>query len=788
MNKDIQPNESDSFHSSQVKLASITDVSPLNSSIIEQYSNPLQLSLSSPLKKRSDDIIEEHQMKNYPSKMNVCKGLSSNNIIPFSANSSSSPIVQYYAGIIQSPDKNKTGHYSPEVQYPKNEKPVLNQTSYFHQSLPHQNYDYSPGTIFNNISQKRSSNSSMMAKSNSSSTHSPVQAPFMSKSLQEKIEGNFKKSQLQYESETIKLKSDNQSNSNSEDIDKDSSDEENPDLYMLSFNSDEDVTSDNKDKIGKETNANHHNHHQDPHQYLKEIRERETKEKSNKQIIVNKFDEVNANLSHKHKHHHKPLETKPIDAINSYYQDPNREYYHLSTDGKPQLAYYDYNSLINEDLSNVPSYLEYQIMASQNNQRIARLDPISYVDQPYDVLAQNLYLLTKDQGGCRYLQKLLELDSINVINAIYPPLIEFIVEVVVDPFGNYLIQKLLNYLNQNQLQEVITILSPHIFDIGANSHGTRVIQQLINHLTTPSLISTFFKMIMSFIIPLLNELNGTHIIQKFCSIYPNEAFNIYLIIIENCLTLATHRHGCCVLQKYLETLKKDLHKKLLDKLIANCLLLIIDQFGNYVIQSILYLKDIKSSNAITVKLLENVCYYSKHKYSSNVVEKCFDYCDNHTRHKLIEALAKQEVINDLILDEHGNYVVQKVLACIDYRTQTQLLQGIMPLFPRINELSFGEHIISRLMISYPQLRNKSNEADTTSKSNRGGAYSKRGSGYYYNTKQINEDDSNNQNWGKQYNNNGNSCKNYSGGFNSNNNSRYYRGGYNTNQKHQPKYK
>ena len=96
------------------------------------------------------------------------------------------------------------------------------------------------------------------------------------------------------------------------------------------------------------------------------------------------------------------------------------------------------------------------------------------------------------------------------------------------------------------------------------------------------------------VIPLLKELNGTHIINKFITEHPECAEEINKIIIENSSTLATHRHGCCILQRLLDGPDKKLKADLIANLIENCFVLIIDQFGNYVIQSILFIKYSKS--------------------------------------------------------------------------------------------------------------------------------------------------------------------------------------------------
>ena len=124
---------------------------------------------------------------------------------------------------------------------------------------------------------------------------------------------------------------------------------------------------------------------------------------------------------------------------------------------------------------------------------------------------------------------------------------------VKDPFGNYLIQKLFNYLTEDQLKKILEIISPTILDIGSNCHGTRVIQNLINYLKTKELVNCFMNSIRPYVIPLLKELNGTHIINKFVQDHKECADEINRIIIENSSLLATHRHGCCNLEKMLES-------------------------------------------------------------------------------------------------------------------------------------------------------------------------------------------------------------------------------------------
>ena len=141
-------------------------------------------------------------------------------------------------------------------------------------------------------------------------------------------------------------------------------------------------------------------------------------------------------------------------------------------------------------------------------------------------------------------------------------------------------------------------------------------------------------------------------------------------------------------------------------MIENCVVLIIDQYGNYVIQSILFLSDNKYTSSIVLILAENAGYYSKHKYSSNVIEKCFDFCGKRERNILIEKICTPEIITDLILDEHGNYVMQKALYYADYEVKEEILKIVKPLIPKIRNTSFGDKLLNRLFSMYPKLNNR----------------------------------------------------------------------------------
>ena len=337
-----------------------------------------------------------------------------------------------------------------------------------------------------------------------------------------------------------------------------------------------------------------------------------------------------------------------------------------------------------------------------NNKVIKRIDPNTYLNASLEYLSYNILPLAKDQAGCRFLQEKLSQDP-NAANAFYKAILPYILNLVKDPFGNYLIQKLCDYLDQEGIKKIIEIISPNILDIGSNSHGTRVIQYLVNFLKTKELVDYFLSVLKPHVISLLKELNGTHIINKFINDHQECANEINKIIIENSAALATHRHGCCILQRLLDRPDEKFRNDLVANLVENCFVLIIDQFGNYVIQSILLSNDMKAAGAIALKICDNIQYYSKHRYSSNVIEKCFDHCGKREQKILVQKICSPTVISDLILDEHGNYVVQKALYYADPKEKEIILNNIIMLTPKIRLTSFGEKLLNRLVLKYPML-------------------------------------------------------------------------------------
>lgn len=105
---------------------------------------------------------------------------------------------------------------------------------------------------------------------------------------------------------------------------------------------------------------------------------------------------------------------------------------------------------------------------------------------------------------------------------------------------------------------------------------------------------------------------------------------------------------------------------ILNKITENCYEIIQDPYGNYIIQYILEIWGAETCTNILHVIQENIVSLSLQKYSSNVVEKCFDLIDGIERNSLIEDVFNHSNIICLIKNKYGNYVLQKALQMMSF--------------------------------------------------------------------------------------------------------------------------
>ncbi|CAK7267437.1 hypothetical protein SEPCBS119000_002549 [Sporothrix epigloea] len=364
----------------------------------------------------------------------------------------------------------------------------------------------------------------------------------------------------------------------------------------------------------------------------------------------------------------------------------------------PPQAFNGYAQLYGGHASaNQISHRDNQTRIMQNRRQLETEAMNRYNNMPLEAVTGTIYELCKDQHGCRYLQKQLENRIPEQVHMIWSETNQHVVELMTDPFGNYLCQKLLEYCNDDERTVLIQNAALDMVRIALNQHGTRALQKMIEFISTEKHVQLIIEALRHRVVDLIQDLNGNHVIQKCLNkLTPANAQFIFDAVGGACVEVGTHRHGCCVLQRCIDHASGDQKSWLISRITQEAVTLIQDPFGNYVVQYIIDLNDHNYTEPLVTRLRGRICALSRHKFSSNVVEKCLRCSLDPSKDLIVEELLQPGEIDRLLRDSFANYVIQTAL---DYATpymKVRLVDNIRPHLAQIRSTPYGRRIQAKI--------------------------------------------------------------------------------------------
>lgn len=321
---------------------------------------------------------------------------------------------------------------------------------------------------------------------------------------------------------------------------------------------------------------------------------------------------------------------------------------------------------------------------------------------------ENAKTLIQDQSGCRLLQKKID-ENPEITDSLFDKLFYDIINMCTDSFGNYLIQKMLDTISFQKLEDFTKLISSKFSYIAISNFGTRVIQRLLEVFSKKGIESLkesfdmLNNLIIENIVQLSSDSNSSHIIIKYVNVikYPHN-IPLFDSVCKNFIPLCKDKHGCCVIQKCIEAGNKDQKEKLFSLSNEHCRELISDQFGNYVIQYVVELNNETINKFVVNVILNDLTALCKEKYASNVIEK-FLYNKSSYSKTVIDTIIKNEnVLHELILDQYGNYIIQRILMIIVGDARYKVIQSIVSWYEEIKGLPFGARLIAKLSERYSE--------------------------------------------------------------------------------------
>ncbi|KAJ8551671.1 hypothetical protein K7X08_021686 [Anisodus acutangulus] len=333
----------------------------------------------------------------------------------------------------------------------------------------------------------------------------------------------------------------------------------------------------------------------------------------------------------------------------------------------------------------------------------SRLEDLKNNPRSLDLLdvLNHVVEFSKDQYGSRFIQKKLETATVEEKMKVFPEILPHAHSLMTDVSGNYVIQKFLEHGTESQRKELARQLIGHVFPLSLQMYGCRVIQKALEVFDV-ELQKQMATELDGYVMKCVRDQNGNHVIQKCIEYVPQDRIHfIVASFFGHVVSLSTHPYGCRVIQRVLEYCNNpETQKIIMDEIVQAVDTLVLDQYGNYVIQHVLQHGKPHERSDIIGKLTGQIVKMSQHKYASNVVEKCLIFATPEQRQILVNDMLgstqENEPLQAMMKDPFGNYVVQKVLETCDDQSRELILSRIRIHLTALKKFTYGKHIVSRV--------------------------------------------------------------------------------------------
>lgn len=184
--------------------------------------------------------------------------------------------------------------------------------------------------------------------------------------------------------------------------------------------------------------------------------------------------------------------------------------------------------------------------------------------------------------------------------------------------------------------------------------------------------------------------------SRLVKIFASDQSGFELEDLKGCyIEFSKDQHGSRFLQKELEVVDSDMIQLVFDEVSSVARSLMVDVYGNYVIQKFFDFGTDEQRFVLAGKLCGSVVGLSLHLYGCRVVQKALETLPDYLQAHILTEL--QEHTLECIKDQHGNHVIQKCFTA----TPTSLMQLLIgPILCNGFEIAthpFGCRVVQRML-------------------------------------------------------------------------------------------
>ncbi|KAF7817456.1 pumilio-like protein 12-like [Senna tora] len=246
------------------------------------------------------------------------------------------------------------------------------------------------------------------------------------------------------------------------------------------------------------------------------------------------------------------------------------------------------------------------------------------LQQPHPVSHSrgSILLLAKDKYGCQLLQEMLMKGlKTEDFSRIFLELIGHVNELAQDPFGNYLFQTLVEVCTEEQRTQIIRVITSSDFQfvhICLNFHGSRAAQKLLEHVTTQNQQTILILALIPGVVALTKDFNGHLVILQCLKHFSDQKTKQFVnhskgvtkgylisIIAQLALDLARDRYGNYVVQHLISLRIDTVAKTILRKLQGNFVSLSCNKYSSNVVQKLIESGEEYCRTQIILELLQD---------------------------------------------------------------------------------------------------------------------------------------------------------------------------------------
>ncbi|XP_020581799.1 pumilio homolog 5 [Phalaenopsis equestris] len=243
-------------------------------------------------------------------------------------------------------------------------------------------------------------------------------------------------------------------------------------------------------------------------------------------------------------------------------------------------------------------------------------------------LVGHVLSLSLQMYGCRVIQKALEVIELDQKTELVYELDGHVLRCVRDQNGNHVIQKCIECVPTERIGFMISAFRGHVASLSMHPYGCRVIQRVLEHCTDELQSSCIVDEILHSACILAQDQYGNYVTQHVLERgKPLERSQIINKVSGQVVQMSQHKFASNVVEKCLEYGSSTERERLIMEIIGqtegndNLLIMMKDQFANYVVQKILDVCTDKQKGLLLSCVRSHSQALKKYTYGKHIVAR-----------------------------------------------------------------------------------------------------------------------------------------------------------------------